>query len=168
VSATILPGCGRPGRNKSPKWGSRRNEWWDAPSALGWGATEGKTDGQCLVRYPDRMLARRRSAAACASRSRTPLRLSATRAASASKWLSGRAGRTVVSWRGSREGQGEIEPLFQDCMAVLGLLYQLVAHLIGFKGWLTNFGEPDWPLRPYPIAPAAKAGQELAKEGSPG
>jgi hypothetical protein len=60
-----------------------------------------------------------------------------------------------VSAHGSREGQGDTEPLFQDCMAVLGLLYQLVAHLIGLKGWLTNLGAAGWPLRPYPLATAA-------------
>jgi hypothetical protein len=66
-----------------------------------------------------------------------------------------------VSAHGNREGQGEEEELFPECMAVVGLLYQMVAHLIDYRGQLTNFAEPGWPLRPYPRLPAADPGNHV-------
>jgi hypothetical protein len=66
-----------------------------------------------------------------------------------------------VSAHGSREGQGDSDPLYYECMAVLGLLYQLVAHLIDYQGHLRNFSARGWPVQPYPFLvppPPASAG----------
>jgi hypothetical protein len=62
-----------------------------------------------------------------------------------------------VSAHGNREGQGEQAELYSECLAVLGLLYQLPAHLIGYEGMLTSFTEPGWPLRRYPLLPEGAA-----------
>jgi hypothetical protein len=59
-----------------------------------------------------------------------------------------------VSAHGNRAGQGNEEGLFMECMAVLALLYQMVAHLIDYRGYLTNLTEPGWPMRPYPLVPS--------------
>jgi hypothetical protein len=56
-----------------------------------------------------------------------------------------------VSAHGNRQDQGEDDPLYHQCMAVVGLMYQLVAHLIDYRGHLRAFAELGWPLRPYPL-----------------
>lgn len=50
-----------------------------------------------------------------------------------------------------RERQGDEATLFTECMAVLTLLHQLIAHLVGYQGQLSNYVERAWPLRPYPL-----------------
>lgn len=37
-------------------------------------------------------------------------------------------------------------------MAVVELLYQLVANLIDYRGELASLGTIGWPLRRYPLA----------------
>jgi hypothetical protein len=56
-----------------------------------------------------------------------------------------------VSAHGGRQGQGDSDPLYYDCMAVLGLLYQLVAHLIDYQGHLRNLSARGCALQPYPL-----------------
>lgn len=70
-----------------------------------------------------------------------------------------------VSAHGNRADPEEVDPLYRECMAVVGLLYQLVAHIIGYRGYLTSFAERGWPLRPYPFPAATSAVREPPRPG---
>jgi hypothetical protein len=70
-----------------------------------------------------------------------------------------------ASAHGVRKGRSESDPLYYDCMAVLGLLYQLVAHVIDYRGRLRDLSAPGWRIKPYPFPTAATNSGDVTQPG---
>jgi hypothetical protein len=49
--------------------------------------------------------------------------------------------------------------LLRECVAVLGLLYQLTFYLIEYIGPYTDLGTCGWPLRQYSLKQSEDTGQ---------
>jgi hypothetical protein len=65
---------------------------------------------------------------------------------------------------GSKDGLRTPDEIVAACDAVLGLLYQLAFHAVGYSGTFTNYGKLGWPAERYPLTSKHASGDGPAVE----